>query len=67
MWSPTSGRPRFGGGCGRPIAAITQVGPTGNPVDFTGCTLFEFAGGRVVRLTVYIDAATLMRQVAAKP
>ncbi len=43
------------------------LAPTGNRVDFTGCTLFEFAGGRVVRLTVYIDAATLMRQVAAKP
>ena len=40
------------------------LAPTGNRVDFTGCSLFEFAGGRVVRLAVYIDAATLMRQVA---
>jgi steroid delta-isomerase-like uncharacterized protein len=41
------------------------LAPTGNRVDFTGCSLFEFEGGRVVRLAVYIDAATLMRQVAA--
>ena len=43
------------------------LAPTGNRVDFTGCSLFEFAGDRVVRLAVYIDAATLMRQVAATP
>ena len=38
---------------------------TGNRVDFTGCSLFEFANGKVARMFVYIDAATLMQQVAA--
>jgi steroid delta-isomerase-like uncharacterized protein len=43
------------------------LAPTGNRVNFTGLSLFEFAAGRVVRLAVYVDVATLMRQVAAEP
>jgi steroid delta-isomerase-like uncharacterized protein len=37
---------------------------TGNRVEFTGCSLFEFEDGLVIRLAVYMDVATLMRQVS---
>ena len=37
---------------------------SGNRVNFAGCSLFEFENGLVNRLVVYVDTATLMRQVA---
>ena len=72
MARPSSARPVdfcwFGGGFGPTHRGrYAGLAPTGNRVDFTGCSLFEFAGGRVVRVAVYVDAATLMRQVAAEP
>ena len=39
---------------------------TGNRVEFTGYSLFEFEDGLVTRLVVYMDIATLMRQVSAR-
>ena len=40
---------------------------TGNRIDVTGCSFFEFANGLVCRLAVYIDTPTLTRQVATTP
>jgi ketosteroid isomerase-like protein len=43
------------------VATITR--PDGRSLDWPGCVVFEFAGGEIIRLMEYIDAASFAAAV----